>query len=775
MSCSCDELLTEIRSLRAEIARKTTLPEAINGVLTSPQLAILVGAVVTKEVLPVKNGLSLLGNQLDNLRGNALEALFNSKTAKQAASNAENLGRSAMSLGQRSFERATSAFNQADNAIKRLSPVESAVRKIPGVEAGLQRLNGKFIDLDIRTAGLANRVAGIGSQVLSVVAQVAGIAGVVAGLLSLYGLLTAVFPRLDAHERRLDGHDYELSQNLSRIGALNSKIDRVNAELRYELLMQNNAITAIANGVKRLDSITSGLDGAIQQNRIRHDRQFQSSIEFTRQTEARLNSEIENVDATNKASIAAARVEFNQKVTVLNQKVDTVNRVAQSASTTASGASSTASQAFQQSQQAISIANQANSRQPMNLQTQQTVQQIPPALQQVTTQIQELQNRINNIPNQVNQENQKLQQQINTFNQLSPQDQARINQQTQLLRQQSQDLKRVGDAVSSSNPINQFNQFFRDNALQIAALTAAIAALPQLLKSSGVGVSPCQAPIVGAQLNQRIGLSDAANKALMTTNIGLTQQVGSTANTIQTVVQATQTKLGKLAQALHFDKAMAALNFWMNLHNAYMLSSGLSQTLLSATSNVLAVLGVKDEEGSPLNLNQIFSQAIDDYAKALLGVEQVDGIKAQWKSFNRIYQAAANLAFNIQSMIFLLQDGISTIGGWIAQGFNGLRKDGVVNENTYRQFPENPNFKNPFFVAQEKLQNLTEVTSNIDMVATNILSINQTAVEIAKSKQELDKVLTEERKNLEKQGSNSKTVSKGAAIEDADTVIDPED
>lgn len=199
-------------------------------------------------------------------------------------------------------------------------------------------------------------------------------------------------------------------------------------------------------------------------------------------------------------------------------------------------------------------------------------------------------------------------------------------------------------------------------------------------------------------------------------------------------------KLQRLGQWLHLDRVLNVLTFTTTLHNAYMLSNGLSQTLFSMFSNVLAAIGIKDDEGNPLDVGNIVGKTIEAMAKEVLGVETVDGIKAAWKKFSRIYQAAANIIFSVQSIGFSIISILEILGSMTGKIGNALRGAGAVFERAYGWFNPQPNFQNRFFTA---LQRTEDFVSNIDAVASETLSIQETINQFGKQKEDLDKAINQ--------------------------------
>ena len=199
-------------------------------------------------------------------------------------------------------------------------------------------------------------------------------------------------------------------------------------------------------------------------------------------------------------------------------------------------------------------------------------------------------------------------------------------------------------------------------------------------------------------------------------------------------------RLNKIADWMHLDRLLNILIWWQTLHNAYMLSNDLGQTLFSAISNVMAAIGFKDAEGNALNLSDILGKQIDELAQGVLGVTAWAGIKAEWKRLNRIYQAAANLLWSLQSIGQSIINAVEVVGGWVASIGNALRKFGTIGEKAFGWMNQSPNFDNKFFTGLENAQN---VISQIDSVASEVLSVQQTVIQIGEQKKELEKALGE--------------------------------
>lgn len=231
-------------------------------------------------------------------------------------------------------------------------------------------------------------------------------------------------------------------------------------------------------------------------------------------------------------------------------------------------------------------------------------------------------------------------------------------------------------------------------------------------------------------------------------------------------------KLGRVASWLHLDRALNVLTFATTVHNAAMLSRDLGQTLFMAISNVLAVIGIKDDEGSPLDISKIIGDTVENLLKGVLGTANYTALTAAWKNANRIYQASANLLSSIQSLRFSVVGALETIGGWNARIGNALRKWGTVGESAYSWMNPSPDFDNKFTTA---IQNAQNAVSSIDSVASEVLSAQETVTEITKQSTELKNSLglgTEkpetENKPQKDKATASKTVSASPDISSDD-------
>lgn len=200
-------------------------------------------------------------------------------------------------------------------------------------------------------------------------------------------------------------------------------------------------------------------------------------------------------------------------------------------------------------------------------------------------------------------------------------------------------------------------------------------------------------------------------------------------------LQSFREKFDKFTKWIQLDRILNILTFAAVVHNAFMLSNQLSQTLMSAISQSLAVIGVRDEEGDALDVSSIIGDAIENVVKGIVGEENYETMSAQWKRASRIYQATANILFSLQSISYSILESIEVVGSYVAKVGNAAKKFGVFAENCYAWMNPNPDFtQNRFF---RFMNNAQEAVESVDEVSGEILNIQETITEVGNQSQQL--------------------------------------
>ena len=264
------------------------------------------------------------------------------------------------------------------------------------------------------------------------------------------------------------------------------------------------------------------------------------------------------------------------------------------------------------------------------------------------------------------------------------------------------------------------------------------------------------------------GKLDKLNAALNTADFALLGVVNEKlgpqlSGGIGGVLQKTSGLVSKTWSFLQIDRVLSVLTFITSLHNAYMLSSSLTQTLFSAIANVLDVFGIEDEDGGALDVSSIVGKWTESFFERLFGVSAVAGIKAEWTKFNRIYQAASNVIWSVQSIFDSMRSLTNIAIENTGKVGNALRKAGVVFENAYGNLVEKATARNTW---QKKMDDFSQgisgiqnVISNVDSAASEVLSIQDTVKELKTQQKEFDDSVIAFKDDADSKETTSKTAS----------------
>jgi hypothetical protein len=207
---------------------------------------------------------------------------------------------------------------------------------------------------------------------------------------------------------------------------------------------------------------------------------------------------------------------------------------------------------------------------------------------------------------------------------------------------------------------------------------------------------------------------------------------------LTTVSSAAFTSAAKFFKWSILDRILNILIWWQTLHNAYMLSNNLGQTMIGVVENVLQIFGLKDSEGEDIDVSEYLQNGIDSIAKTVLGVTTWEVMKKEWKRYNRIYQAAANIINSVTSIYYSLFSVLEVLGNRISKIGNALRWYGVVADKAYSWMNQNNVFNNPVLVGLEKAN---DTADSLEMVTGDVLNVKQQSKEIKDNKTEFLKAI----------------------------------
>jgi hypothetical protein len=196
-------------------------------------------------------------------------------------------------------------------------------------------------------------------------------------------------------------------------------------------------------------------------------------------------------------------------------------------------------------------------------------------------------------------------------------------------------------------------------------------------------------------------------------------------------------KLNGIAKWLQLDRVLNVLTFAATVHNAVQLSNNIAQTLGQSLGNVLTLIGIKDDNNQPLNVNQIIGNSIQNTIKGIVGNENYTQLTTSWAKANRIYQATTNVLNAFQSLSSTILNALEITIGRIGKIGNALRASGEVLENAYT-------WMNP----QPKINRVTQTLETLSAGASTVQMVTQAPLDVINATTELTNATTEFNKSF---------------------------
>lgn len=275
-------------------------------------------------------------------------------------------------------------------------------------------------------------------------------------------------------------------------------------------------------------------------------------------------------------------------------------------------------------------------------------------------------------------------------------------------------------------------------------------------------------------------------------DLDLLYKIDGTTTRTETKVDTVNTKLGnqmpnggisgfltRAFQATRIDKALNAINTVLILHNALILSQNIGQTLGIALSQGLSAIGIKDENGDPLDINATIGNSVTNFLKSIVGNELWNAANEQFKKLNAVYTASVNVLDNVTNMMDTLANGMEVIGRYNAKIGNALKRGGQVLDNAYEWMDDNINIHFGRLGKLEKviegLNTVQDISSDFEEVTSNVVEFQETLSQLEQSKQEFKDTLKDNEDAKKEDEETQKEESKPPTIEDSDLVKPPDD
>lgn len=235
---------------------------------------------------------------------------------------------------------------------------------------------------------------------------------------------------------------------------------------------------------------------------------------------------------------------------------------------------------------------------------------------------------------------------------------------------------------------------------------------------------PCSTPV----LNRLDEMDDK-----LSTGLGIGAS-GAGDSAIMAKLNQMQDFAAKAWEQTRLQKVMDALTLLAVLHNASMLSRNLAQTLGEVISQGLYAVGVKTEDGSPLDINGIIGTTTENWIISLIGADVYNDLRETYKKANRIIQVGTSIIWTIRSLQDASMDLMEWIGEHTGKIGNALKRFGVVGDRAYPWMSENPQAQGRLRTRIDKatgqIQNLEERVETYAQATSTVIELEQETGEL---------------------------------------------
>ncbi|NET91529.1 MAG: hypothetical protein F6K45_26210, partial [Kamptonema sp. SIO1D9] len=213
--------------------------------------------------------------------------------------------------------------------------------------------------------------------------------------------------------------------------------------------------------------------------------------------------------------------------------------------------------------------------------------------------------------------------------------------------------------------------------------------------------------------------------------------------------------IGRLYDTLKLDRWLNLITAFTSMHNAIMLSRDIGETFFSVIDNVLNIFGFswKDAEGNQVGMGEVASQWTKNLAIQVFGQEFVTQAAINLAKWNRIYQAASNVASTVRSIADSTRSIMELTAQQVAKFYNASIEDGLLMGDR-DLFPENVTARTAF---QQKMDNMIEGLESVEESVSALAGITGEVVSIQENLNELKKQREEYGKSIEGALTDQKT------------------
>ena len=183
--------------------------------------------------------------------------------------------------------------------------------------------------------------------------------------------------------------------------------------------------------------------------------------------------------------------------------------------------------------------------------------------------------------------------------------------------------------------------------------------------------------------------------------------------------------------------------FVMALHNAMQLTTSMVQSVGDLMSLTLDFIGIEGEDDTPIDVNELVKEGLEDLLEKALGEERYKNTKTWLAATNKIYQSGANILNTINSISDSSRSLAEFTGNNVSRIGNALKKFGVIGENAYKFMSEQVTAttarQRKLDSYLEGLEKVDETVGALNQVVSDGHNIQQELEELGKNREEFKK------------------------------------
>ena len=271
--------------------------------------------------------------------------------------------------------------------------------------------------------------------------------------------------------------------------------------------------------------------------------------------------------------------------------------------------------------------------------------------------------------------------------------------------------------------------------------------------------------------------ASAANTALNTNILNRVTDIQNKVNSSTFGLQATKQFLDKAWNATGADKVLNAMNTVLALHNAYMLSRNLGQSIGDAASSILSAFNIKDSSGEEIDVNKFLSNRITDFVNKTIGAENAQALSTVLLSTNRIIVSAQGVISSVRGIKDAIQNGQEIIANRVGFLGNSFMSQGLLEEDSFPWMETNNNFRNPFARFNQQVGNVQEFVDEINELAATGIEVKDNFSELtdeienfSEARTELEESLKEFSEDTQKKEDKAEVFNRSPDITNIDLV-----